>query len=66
MSEKIIITMRTIRASGMCSNGARAFFQAHNLDWSKFLKEGIDCETVEATGDAMALKVVEVAKNGRR
>jgi hypothetical protein len=58
------ITMRDIRRAKMCSVGARAFFIRHGLDWSAFLKSGIDSEKVLATGDAMARKVVEVA-NGK-
>ena len=34
-------------------------------DWQKFLAEGLDSDLIEATGDAMALEVVKVAKNGR-
>lgn len=54
-----------IRKAQMCSSGAREFFKKHNLDWQKFLNEGLDSEIMEATGDPMALSVVEVAKNGR-
>ena len=57
----MIITMRDIRAAKMCSLGARAFFIRHGLDWSAFLKNGIDSDKVLATGDAMAIRVVEVA-----
>lgn len=59
------VTMRHIREAGMCSKGTRAFFEAHNLDWNEFLREGIDAAKLEATGDAMAIKVAKVAKNGR-
>lgn len=61
----MIVTMRHIRAAKMCSRGACAFFKRHNLDWSSFLKNGIPEEELIATGDAMALQVVEVA-NGQR
>jgi len=57
----VIITMRDIRRAKMCSVGARTFFIRHGLDWSAFLKHGIDSEKVLATGDAMARRVVEVA-----
>ncbi|URA07149.1 hypothetical protein P9A48_gp41 [Xanthomonas phage Mallos] len=57
--------MEHIRQARMCSRGARDFFIRHNLDWSTFLQEGIDEELLIATGDAMALQVVEVA-NGRQ
>ena len=63
--EPLLITMRDVRAATMCSRGARAFFQRHNLDWQTFLREGLPAEVIEATGDAMALRVVEVAR-GRK
>jgi hypothetical protein len=59
------VTMRDVRAAKMCSSGARYFFRKHNLDWSQFLKYGISVEELEITGDAMAMRVVEVAR-GRR
>lgn len=59
------IKMEHIRQARMCSRGARDFFIRHNLDWNTFLREGIDEELLIATGDAMALQVVEVA-NGRQ
>lgn len=61
----ILVTMQHVRQAKMCSRGARAFFERHNLDWQKFLDEGLPVEQIEATGDAMALQVVKVAKNGR-
>ena len=57
----MIITMRDIRKAKMCSRGARAFFERHDLDWDAFLKTGVDAQKLLATGDAMAAKVVEVA-----
>lgn len=62
----MIITMRDIRAAKICGRGAKMFFERHGLDWRKFVKEGIDSEVLESTGDAMALHVVEVANAGRR
>lgn len=65
MSESVFVKMEHVRAARMCSRGARAFFQRHGLDWQKFLKDGLPAEVLEATGDAMALQVVEVAR-GRK
>jgi len=62
---ELIITMTDIRAAKMCSRGTRAFFIRHNIDWPNFLKNGVPAETLENTGDAMALRVVEVAR-GRK
>jgi len=61
----IKITMLHVRQAKMCSRGARDFFARHDLDWQKFLSEGIDAKLLEETGDAMAIEVVKVAKNGR-
>lgn len=65
MSEQVLVKMEHIRAARMCSRGARTFFERHGLDWQKFLKDGLPAEALEATGDAMALQVVEVAR-GRK
>lgn len=61
-TEPLIITMRHVRAAGMCSRGARAFAQRHDLDMARFLRDGIPAEQLEATGDAMAIKLVEIAR----
>ena len=58
----MMITMRDVRAAKMCSRGARAFARRHNLDWETFLRDGVPAESLLATGDAMALKVVEIAR----
>lgn len=58
----MIVTMRHVRQAKMCSRGARAFFDRHGLDWLEFLRSGVAAEKLIATGDAMALKVVEVAR----
>lgn len=65
MSDSVKVRMIHIRNVCMCSSGAREFFKKHNLDWQKFLNEGLDSEIIEATEDPMALSVVEAAKNGR-
>jgi len=65
MSEPLMITMRDLRAAKMCSSGARAFFQRHGLSFSDFLQGGIPAADLEATGDAMAIKVCEVARESR-
>ena len=58
----MMITMRDVRAAKMCSRGARAFARRHKLDWEAFLRDGVPAESLLATGDAMALKVVEIAR----
>lgn len=58
--------MSDIRKANMCSRGTRAFFLARGWDFQDFLINGLDEEHFIKTGDAMALQVVEVAKNGRK
>ncbi len=62
---QILVQMSHIRKARMCSRGARSFFIRHGLDWTAFLHEGVPVEQLEATGDAMALKVAKVARDGR-
>jgi hypothetical protein len=64
-ADDVTVTMEHVRAARMCSRGARVFFERHGLDWQRFLAEGLPAKQIEATGDAMALKVVEVAR-GRK
>jgi len=47
---------------GYCHSQSRAFFARHGLDWLGFLREGIDSEVLRATGDALALHLVEHAE----
>lgn len=64
----MIVTFRHMRSvpgfsktPGFCSRGGRAWFAAHNLDWTDFVKHGIDEETLLATGDAFAIATVQWA-----
>ena len=42
-----------------CANGSRRWCARIGLDWAVFVREGIAVEALEATGDAMALKLAE-------
>lgn len=52
---------RSARA-GYCRDGARRWFAAHDLDWTHFVKYGMDAAILEATGDALALALVAWAR----
>lgn len=57
--------MRTIpsrRGRGYCRNGAKALAKRHGLDFRDFVRNGIEAETLEATGDAFALALVAWAR----
>lgn len=57
-----IVRQRDMRALKYCAWGVRAFFRRHGLDYRAFLRDGIPALELAATGDAMALAVVEVAR----
>ena len=59
MTQDFTIKMPDLRAAKMCSRGARRFFEQHDLDWQDFLKNGIPASVLAATGDHMALTLVE-------
>ena len=63
MSSQTVITIDHVRAVGLCVHGTRTWFARHDLDFRDFLRDGCDAETVLATGDAMAQRVVEHARN---
>ena len=58
--------MQHVRELGYCAKGARAFFARYDLDWSAFLREGLPASTLEATGDALAIKLAQRARDGEQ
>jgi len=54
--------MRHIRQLGYCSRGARKYFARHSMDWSAFLRDGIPCSTLEATGDGLMIQLAQRAR----
>lgn len=60
------ITIDHVRAAGLCVNGSRSWFARHGLDFRSFLREGLTAEALLATGDAMALRVVQYARAQQR
>lgn len=60
----MIITIKHIKAAGMCSSGARLFAKNNGFDWSDFVKNGIPIEKLP-TDNALVNQVLEVAKNGK-
>lgn len=55
----LIITMSDIVRAGHCARGSRRWFDDHELDFRGFLKNGILATVLAATGDALALQVIE-------
>ena len=59
---KTIVTVQDLRAARLCFQGARPWFRRYGFSWQAFLAEGIEAETLEATGDALAFRVTAVAR----
>lgn len=57
-----IVTMQHLRKLKYCSRGVRAFFEKYNLDYQKFLKEGVSEEDLKKTNNAMADAAILEAK----
>lgn len=53
---------KDIRAAKLCFGGARQWFRRHGLDWQDFVANGIGAERLEATGDALAVRVIAIAR----
>jgi len=58
----LIVRREDLIAAQQCSSGARSFFKRHGLDWSDFLKNGIDAEILLKINDVMANQVIEQAR----
>jgi len=61
----MIVTMRHVRAAGMCSEGAREFCKRYEINWLDFLKNGIEAERLRHIDNALLQQVLKVAENGR-
>jgi hypothetical protein len=48
-----------------CRIGLRRFCAEHGIDWDRFMSQGIDSSVLLATGDAMALRLVNEIKRMR-
>jgi hypothetical protein len=48
----------------LCASGVRAWFAHYDLDYRAFLHHGLPLETLEATGDAFALRACAIARAG--
>jgi hypothetical protein len=57
---------RHLRKLGYCRRGTREFFYRHDLDWSEFLRNGLPEQEFLATGDAMAIRLVKVARDEQK
>lgn len=61
----MVIRPQHVRDVLFCFKGTRTFFAKYNLDYSDFLKNGIDEQKLLDLNDSMANKVVRAA-HGRK
>lgn len=62
MSTDVLVTIAHVRAANLCVHGTRTWFARQGLDFRAFLARGLPASILLATGDAMAARVVEVAR----
>lgn len=69
MTSEIIVHMRHVRAANLCARGCREWFKRYEMSWTDFLTSGCPASILVATGDPLARRAVEIAReeaNGRR
>lgn len=65
----MIVTVQHLRSfsgsagRGVCHAGARQIAVRLGLDWTQFVQRGLDEQVLLATGDAMAVQLVEHARH---
>ena len=58
----LIITIKDVRKMGYCPRAVKQWIIKHGFSWQDFLKNGIEADLVESTGDAMAKSIVKVVR----
>lgn len=64
-----IVLHRHCREVGYCNRGLREMAARIGVDWSEFLKHGIEAEALRAAGNAMAERAIyraEEDSNGKQ
>lgn len=57
-----VVLHRHCREIGYCNRGLRQWFASEGLDWSAFLKHGIDADALRSAGNAMADRAIARAE----
>ena len=47
---------------GFCRGQAKQWAARHGIDWQDFVRHGVDAARLEATGDGLALALVQWAR----
>lgn len=59
---RVLVRVEHFRAAKFCAAGARDWGASHGLSWDHFVSDGYPSDILEATNDALALKVVAKAR----
>jgi hypothetical protein len=54
--------MRERERTGWCVPGARAWCERYGISWEGFVRDGVPCSDVEATGDHFGLTLAALAR----
>lgn len=57
-----LVTIRHLRELRLCGPGSKKWFEDHGFDWKDFVRNGLDADLLEATGDPFALEAVRLAR----
>lgn len=58
------VTLRDARRIGYCARGCRTWCERNGFDWAQFRGPGLSLEAVEASKDAMALRLTQSVRAG--
>jgi hypothetical protein len=58
------VTLAHARELGYCVKGVRRWFDGREQSWVAFVAHGVDSEWLRATGDAMAIRLADLAEGG--
>lgn len=66
MTTGLVITIADVQRAGYCPSGARSWAEGQGIDFKRMTRGGgIPASELIATGDANALRVVELARKAR-
>lgn len=57
-----IVTVHHMREAKFCARGGRVVAARYNLDFLHFVTQGYPASVLEATGDAMLIKLATIAR----
>jgi hypothetical protein len=58
----VIVTVADIRGIAYCSRGSRRFFAQAGLNWTEFLKHGVESTILEKIDDEMVRAAIAQAR----